>query len=522
MPIRVPLAGPLPLLDTGNQTVRTAQLQTTGPEMGRAIMQAGAELMGVSNLIREADDAKNLTDANMIMQQAQLDFSKFQQQTPDESQWTPVWEKTVKNVQSQLDKLSLSSRAKQSLAGRFGNWSMQNTIAVSSEAMRQKERNLVTSVQTARQMAKLSGDFSMVEQAIDDIRPVVGDAAADAFRADVETDKYQRFEVDYRAQRSEAVKVGDYATASLLDDQAKERGILTPGQYEVLQKENVRGQLVADIQKEADVDPRKAKDLLKTYDTLPKEDRFNLERYIESQENDRQIAEAKQIADDIAVGKVRTSGDLQFQWVRPADQIKFRQALDSIPPSTQETALELIDLERQIDKFDTTAYANRSMDTMLEYVTISKRINDLPPNVKDDLSAKWDKRRSGQQPTTKESFVATGLDVIQALVKQKESEFFKRSGQEKFIREGKEAEFSAFKLRITKMHNELKRLMPDNPTPEQAMDIIQRVTGSAVSDQVRNAYRVQPMIPAAGPENPAMPAFGPGIPNPILLPSVNP
>ena len=76
---RIPIA-PLPSqLDSGNQTVRTAQIpveaRSATAEGLMAVADTSARIM---KLAAEADDFKNMTQGGMAMQDAQMSFAKDQ------------------------------------------------------------------------------------------------------------------------------------------------------------------------------------------------------------------------------------------------------------------------------------------------------------------------------------------------------------------------------------------------------------------------------------------------------------
>jgi hypothetical protein len=186
-------------------------------------------------------------------------------------------------------------------------------------------------------------------------------------------------------------------------------------------------------------------------------------------------------------------------------------------------AFELLALEQAIDEFDPVAFGNNNPEEVRKMVALSARVEKLPVYVKGEVSTKWRRRLSGEGPTMKEAFVSSGLKVINEVVASKRAEFF----DDNVVKDGKEADFAAFEMEITQMANQLKRLMPDNPTPEQAAQIINQVTSVATNPQLKERFApikvpepqtpgpFQRPIPAKGVE-PAMP-MGSGGMNPILF-----
>ena len=93
--------------------------------------------------------------------------------------------------------------------------------------------------------------------------------------------------------------------------------------------------------------------------------------------------------------------------------------------------------------------------------------------------------------------------------KKRRDEFFDK---DKNLREGKREEFSRFEMDMTRMANAIKKLMPENPTPQQATEVINAVTGEAVSQQMMDAFRPIPLptddskliLPQSGFYNPVL------------------
>jgi hypothetical protein len=484
--------------------------------VGESLMRAGDVGMRVVEMARRADDVKNLTDASIAMQNAQVEFSTWQQQNLNESDWLPKWQETVGNVQKTIGEMPLTPDARAQLTNRFSTWSTNGTITVNAEAFRQKGRNAVQSVQNAIKAGDMTGDYTPARQSIEDLRGtgLMQDADIEALSLSIEQSEMRRAAMDYKTARAEAIRNDDYATVLQLDGIARERNLLTDVEYKALTAEAKDGQTIAELRAIAiNEDPRKARAKLADVQ-LPQRDKLNLSAFLDDEMRNKQIAEMKEIADKIAVGEIKNSSQVQFNFIdSPAEQAKLKAEIDRAPLSPDLLVAEMIDLEREIDSFDTVAYANQDKETMMKFVQVSARVSSLPTHVKDELSDKWQKRRSGVVPTTKESYVSEGLGVINQLIKAKENEFFRGSGADKSVKAGKEGEYAAFKLRVTKMHNDLKRLMPDNPTVEQALQIINQVTGQDATEVRLNDYRP---IPQQGVE-PAMPA-GSGfmLPNPLF------
>lgn len=487
---RIPIA-PLPgQLDSGNQTVRTAQIpveaRSATAEGLMAVADTSARIM---KLAAEADDFKNMTEAGMAMQDAQMSFAKYQQEhAGNESAWLDGWNKHVESVKTKVAEMRLSPTAREQMTARLSKWATEGTIQVNSEVFRQKGKNAVQAVKNAETVGMQTGNWEVHGQALQDLRNtgILSEPQIEALELEGKGSRIMQMSQDYKAQRAEAVRDGDFATVSQLDEEAFANNVILEEEFKLKQKQNVEGQLIADIQKQAEVDPIKAKDALKTFE-LPAVDRRNLEALIETELRNKQVSELSEIDDGVATGAIKRGQDVQFRFVTsPAEQKKIRDAIDAAPPSVEELTLEMIDLEAAIDSFDYESFGNNNPATMREFIGISARVSALPSHVKDQISSKWQARRNGTLPSTKESFVSTGLKVINEMVKKRRDEFFDK---DKNLREGKREEFSRFEMDMTRMANAIKKLMPENPTPQQAMEVINAVTGEAVSQQMMDDFR---------------------------------
>lgn len=509
---RIPLAQAPGQLSTGNQTVRTAQpavqARSATAEGLMAVADTSARIM---KLAAEADDFKNMTEASLAMQDAQMSFAQYQQENANnEGEWLNGWNQHVEGVKTKVAEMRLSPNARQQMTARLSKWATEGTIQVNSEVFRQKGKNAVQAVKNAETIGVQTGNWDVVRQAIEDLRKtgILSEEQIKALELEANGSRIMQMSQDYKAQRAEAVRDGDFVTVSQLDEDAFANNVIREEEFKLKQKQNVEGQLIADIQKQAEVDPIKAKEALKTFE-LPAVDRRNLEALIETELRNKQVSELSEIDDGVATGAIKRGQDVQFRFVTsPAEQKKIRDAIDSAPPSVEELTLEMLSLEEAIDSFDYESFGNNNPETMREFIGISARVSALPTHVKDQISSKWQARRSGTLPSTKESYVAAGLKVINEMVKSRRDEFFK----DKVLREGKREEFARFEMDMTRMANAIKKLMPENPTPQQATEVINAVTGEAVSQQMMDAFRPIPLptddskliIPQSGFYNPVL------------------
>jgi hypothetical protein len=491
---RIPIAPAAGQLNTGNQTVRTAQIPVQARSAtAEGLMAIADTSVKIMKLAAEADDFKNMTEAGIAMHEEQMKFAQFQQENAgNESVWLGAWEKHVESVKNRIAELPLSPTAREQMTSRLSKWATEGTIQVNSEVFRQKGKNAVQSVKNAETVGLQTGNWGPWKQSVEDLRKrgILSGPQVDALELEGNGSQIAQMTSDYKAQRAEAIRVGDFVSVAQLDADARSLNVITEKEYGVLQKQNVVGQLVTDIQRKAEIDPAGAREMLKTFE-LPDVDRRNVEQFIETQDRTKQLGEMKDIADKVANGQIRSGEDVQFSFVKsPAEQQKIRAEIDALPISQDELALEVIALEQAIDEFDPATYANSNPEDVLKMVGLSARVNRLPDYVKGQIKEKWDNRRNGISPTTKESYVASGLKVINEMVKSKRDEFFDK---DKNLREAKRLDYARFEMEMTRMANAIKKVMPENPTPQQAAEVINAVTGEAISQKMMDAFRPIPL-----------------------------
>lgn len=167
MPIQVPLlnSGNIPLQQTGISVPRTAQLTAGDTGIGKALQNIGGMMTELANQAAQANDVAELTNASMAMQQAQMDFATFQQETPDETQWLPKWKEIENGLQNRFSQAKLTPSARARLQQQFSNWSTSGTIETQALAFKQTGRRAEMAVQNAVEFGKRTGDWKPAQAA---------------------------------------------------------------------------------------------------------------------------------------------------------------------------------------------------------------------------------------------------------------------------------------------------------------------------------------------------------------------
>jgi hypothetical protein len=485
------------LLETGIRVPRVAKLPPPSNAMGEALGQVGDVLAQVQQKVAQANDIRGITEAGIAMRDELVSFADWQSKNQDETQWAKEWESRQSRLSESFAKINLSKDGKLRLQDRFSRFNTNATLDLQGNIIRQTGARMQASQDAALLHGERTGDF---QPYIDSVKSqeAAGLKLPEQAKLDIERGlsvAVKRQIGDYKARRANAIRNENYEEAAALDKQAFESKILTDAEYQNAQDLNVKGQLFRDIKSEIVKDPRKAKEMISSYE-LPDDDRRGLERLADNTLSEYRNGELRQIADAVTTGDIKRGEEVRFGWIdSPADQAEIRAKINEAPISAEQLVPEVIGLEAAIAQFNTDALNQSDPAATREMIDISARVSKLPTHVKDRISSKWQGRLSGKAPSTKESFVGTGQGIIKELYQVEEDKFFKGSGADKALRPGKEGEWAQFKLRLAKMDNDLKQLMPDNPTPEKAMEIIQQVTGSAASTVRKKVYETPAINP---------------------------
>lgn len=166
----------VPLYNGGNLTPAPIGARVPMPAAlpvgadGKAWSQALDNVSGTLQTLAlkkaEADDTRQLVEAEGEMRRHAMEFQKFQQATPDQDQWLPAWQERQKGMQTYIDKLKLTDDARLRLTSSFGRWSDGHAIAIQGEAFKQSVGRAKLAVVNRATEAANAGDFGGITSAL--------------------------------------------------------------------------------------------------------------------------------------------------------------------------------------------------------------------------------------------------------------------------------------------------------------------------------------------------------------------
>ena len=155
---RVPLAQALPIGQT--------PIPRQGEQWAQAIGQASEAFQLMARRTAEANDTRQLIEAEGEMRRHAMEFQKFQQTTTDQEQWLPEWQKRQTEIQKRIDGMKLTDDARLRLTSSFGRWSDGHSIAIQGEAFKQAVGRAKQAVVNRANEAAASGDFQGIQSAL--------------------------------------------------------------------------------------------------------------------------------------------------------------------------------------------------------------------------------------------------------------------------------------------------------------------------------------------------------------------
>jgi hypothetical protein len=150
---RVPMPAALPVGSNG-QAWSQALDNVSGTLQTLALKQA------------EADDSRQLIEAEGEMQRHELEFQQFQQTTTDQDQWLPEWQKRQSGLQKYMDGLKITDGARTRLNSGFGRWSGNKAIAIQGEAFKKSVERSLQAIETRAGQAADNRDRAGIDSAL--------------------------------------------------------------------------------------------------------------------------------------------------------------------------------------------------------------------------------------------------------------------------------------------------------------------------------------------------------------------
>ncbi len=166
----------VPLYNGGNLTPAPSGARVPMPKKalpvgsnGQAWSQALDNVSGTLQTLAlrqaEADDSRQLVEAEGEMRRHAMEFQQFQQATPDQDQWLPAWQERQTGMQTYIDKLKLTDNARLRLTSSFGRWSDGHAIAIQGEAFKQAVSRSVDAVKLRASEGAREGNYSDIDNA---------------------------------------------------------------------------------------------------------------------------------------------------------------------------------------------------------------------------------------------------------------------------------------------------------------------------------------------------------------------
>lgn len=166
--VRVPLynGGMAAINETGVRVPAVAQNVTAGPAVGNALVQVGQLGSQMAAQMAQANDTRQFMEAEGIMQKHAKEQQLFQQQTPDQDQWLPSWEKRQQQMAADFQKMSLTKQGRMTLDRGFNRWSSGQTIDIQGQAFKQSVGRAKMAVLNRATEAAQAGDARGIDGAI--------------------------------------------------------------------------------------------------------------------------------------------------------------------------------------------------------------------------------------------------------------------------------------------------------------------------------------------------------------------
>lgn len=485
---RIPILNDPGQVRTGSQLLRPPELKAvTNEAVGQAIGRAGQVLEGVAEKAKRAKDVTILTDANIAMSQAQVEFAKYQQDNPDESTWVEKWGEITEQIKSTTDQQAMTPEARAQLSNRFTSWSTTGTINAQAAAYRQTGNNARLSVDTAVKNGQMTGDYGPAYQAVDSL--VANNLATkdegDNMRVGVEANQkqYQRSEYDTRMQQ--AYEKYDGATAMMLADKAHAEGLLSPAEYDVQLDKALELETMGTFREVAITDPVIARQKLKTgeFSELSPKKKAEAEEFADTTLRDYQMRERSSVADLITNGD--DLSNYKFKWILDdTSQAEIRKVAQQKPPTPAQAATMRLDLEAQIGKYSLDADPDRS-----QMIYISAQVEAMKkavPYAYSDLATTWATKKGGGTASLADMEIGDNDDYLAKLYKPKMDALL---DDDKNIRKGKEGEFRRLQSEVTDLKQKYRQQIGENPTPEKARKLSSDILSLPAADKTVDYFR---------------------------------
>lgn len=474
------------MVDTGIRTARTAQLEAgrEGAAWGQALGNVAQATMDMAQTYAKAQDAKNLTELSISMSQAQAEFTKFQLENPDETQWLGKWQELQDSVKTQLNDTPLSSDARLRFSEGFAMWSDRGTTNVRRDVMVQSVNNAKLSFDTALRSAQQTKLYAPAYQAVENLKGIVPQAEIESMVSQINSAELLQYKQDYANNMERFQRNGDGIGMRGAAEQALRQGVISESEFRLAEDAALQAENMGFVETIANADPRKAIAQLEAgeFKDLTQDNKDRAMSYAQGKLHNYQTREAAKYADYVVTGG--SPKLFRFEWSSPAQQKELIASASMPPMSADEAAASRLELESIIGKYSPANDPDRR-----QMIQISAKLDAYKkavPQGSEDLVSTWNKRRSGEPGTKKEIAIADNAKYLNELYKPKLEALMKGSGADKKIKPGKEAEYRRLLAEQSEMQQRYSETLPDDPTPEQAVKASSEIlTIPAMKDATR-------------------------------------
>jgi hypothetical protein len=470
---RIPILQGPGQIQTGNQTLRVPELQAVNNNaVAQGLAKVGQVSFDISERAKRAQDVTNLTNASMSMQNAQLEFAKFQQENPDESTWMGKWDEIQSRLKTDFDKMPLTPDARLNLQERVTNWSTRGTIMVQAEAFKKTGQRMEDSGRLAAKQAIQMGDVTIFKQHADNMVAAGFSTpeARDLQVAQVEDAAVAKRVQDLKEQKAEFIRLGNQGDVTSWQKVEEINSALTDlGEYgkersEQEQKSARFGKIGAEFMSYITgegglpVDLTKAEELRVKSDLTPQV-KEEMKMQIQQAKTRYANQDLLNFMNRVARNEVVDGNDFSSQYMEPAQLMEARAEINAAMPVTPENEARVyLDTMTMIDGIDPTLVKNRDPKEVVEMARATMRIKKSPPHLRDLLSTAMQSKLAG---TDDKSAAADGQrlgrEMLREIVKFRESKFFTGSGEDKRLDPKKASDWMNFQQRVFMLEKEIER-----------------------------------------------------------------
>jgi hypothetical protein len=447
---RIPILQGPGQIQTGNQTLRVPELQAVNNNaVAQGLAKVGQVAFDISERAKRAQDVTNLTNASMAMQNAQLEFAKFQQENPDESAWMGKWNEIQTRLKTDFDKMPLTPDARLQLQDRVTNWSTRGTIMVQAEAFKQTGQRAKQSIENAFQYGRQTGDFAPVKQAVKDYQssglPLPEEV--ESINLSISGAERQKAAEDFKVRFRMAQENGD--GLAMYDEafKAKQMNIISDAEFDevsTLSKQVEEKSLFKQMAIANPVEAMKKLSDSKEFNAVNDTDKAGMAAMAQGILKDYQAREVNEFADHVFV--TGSTDGFRFQWnTSPAERAKI---IEDAKPADKLTDVQIarkkLEVESMIERYDPSADT-----TGMGALFITKNILEVQraiPQFATELSSMWTDAKKGGQ---KDEFSMEIANFDEFLSKYYGSKFKALENPDGSLRKGKENEFRQLQQEVT-------------------------------------------------------------------------